>query len=127
MLAQVAISHRDGITIAAISGEVDIANVEQVAHALGELPNISDSLIVDLRELTYLDSSAVAVLHDLAARLRQRSQRLVVVSVPGTAPRRILELTALHLTAAVLDDLDAAVTTLRETPWLLSVREAGGD
>jgi anti-sigma B factor antagonist len=120
-LAHVGISHRDGITIAAISGELDIANIEQVSGALRQLPNVADNLIVDMREVTYLDSSGVAVLHDLAVRLRERSQRLVVVALAGSPPRRILELTALHLTAAMVDELEPALATLRDTPWLLAV------
>jgi hypothetical protein len=54
----------------------------------------------------------VSLLHDLAMRLRSRTQRLIVVSPPDTPPRRILELTALYLNAPIADELAEAVKQL---------------
>lgn len=82
-LAQVTLRELDGITVAAISGEVDVSNAGQVATVLTELPNLAHGLVVDLHALEYLDSTGVSLLHDLAARLRQRSQRLIVVCPPS--------------------------------------------
>ena len=65
--------------------------------------------------VTYLDSSAVSLLHDLAMRLRGRAQRLIVVSPQGTPPRRILELTALYTNAPVTDVLADAIKMLADT------------
>ena len=76
-----------GIIIAQISGEVDISNAQGIAATLTGLPNLAHGLVVNLHDVDYLDSTAIALLHELAARLRRRSQPLVVVCPPDCAPR----------------------------------------
>jgi anti-anti-sigma factor len=112
-LAHVSWHHQDGVPIATISGEVDISNIEQVTAALTDLPPHPHGVVVDLRPTTYLDSSGIALLHDLAVRLRQQSQRLVILCPPDAIPRRILELTAMSSHAPIHDELGAAIRALR--------------
>jgi anti-anti-sigma factor len=98
--------------VATISGEVDISNIDSISEAIYGLPNTEEGLLIDLTAVTYLDSSAVSLLHDLAMRLRSRAQRMIVVSPPSTPPRRILDLTALYVNAPVADTLDAGLKLL---------------
>jgi anti-anti-sigma factor len=114
-LAQVEFHDNDGVTVATIAGEIDVSNVTEIATAFSNLSGLSVGIVVDLRRLVYLDSSGIALLHDLALRLRQRGQPLVVVSPPSSPPRRVLELTALDSQALVLDDLDLAIESLRRS------------
>lgn len=114
-LASVGVTEREGARVITISGEVDISNVDRVSAAVFALPNTGDGLIVDLCDVRYLDSTAIAVLHDLAARLRQRAQKLIVVSPLGSPPRRVLELTALNVNAPIAEELAAALRLLRNT------------
>jgi anti-anti-sigma factor len=114
-LAEVTLYDRDGVTVASIRGEVDVSNAETIKSALTELPNLADGLVIDLGAVRYLDSTGISLLHDLAARLSQRSQRLIVVSPPETPPRRVLELTALHVRVPVLDELGLAIEFMRPT------------
>jgi anti-anti-sigma factor len=112
-LAHVDIQDHDGVPVAAISGEVDISNVDEVRAQLIALPNFAPGLVVDLRRVDYLDSTGVSLLHDLAGRLRERSQRLIVVCPPGSPPRRVLELTGLVTRTTVVDELAPAVQAMR--------------
>jgi stage II sporulation protein AA (anti-sigma F factor antagonist) len=112
-LARVDIQNHDGVHVAAITGEVDISNVDDVTRRLIGLPNFAPGLVVDLRLVTYMDSTGISMLHDLAGRLRERSQKLIVVCPPGSPPRRVLELTGLITRTTVVDDLAPAVQTLR--------------
>ena len=112
-LARVDIQDHDGVHVAAITGEVDISNVDDVTRRLIALPNFAAGLVVDLRLVTYMDSTGISMLHDLAGRLRERSQELIVVCPPGSPPRRVLELTGLIARTTVVDDLAPAVQTLR--------------
>jgi anti-anti-sigma factor len=112
-LARVDIQDHDGVHVAAITGEVDISNVDDVTRRLIALPNFAPGLVVDLRLVTYMDSTGISMLHDLAGRLRERSQKLIVVCPPGSPPRRVLELTGLIARTTVVDDLAPAVQTLR--------------
>jgi anti-anti-sigma factor len=114
-LADVRLYEHDGVTVASIRGEVDVSNAGAIRSALTDLPNLAQGLVVDLGEVRYLDSTGISLLHDLAARLSQRSQRLIVVCPPDTPPRRVIELTGLHVRAPVLDDLALAIESLRLT------------
>ena len=114
-LASVSSTEHDGVLVVSISGEVDISNVEVIAEVIYAQPNSEDGLVIDLSDVTYLDSSAVSLLHDLAMRLRGRAQRLIVVSPEGTPPRRILELTALHTNAPVTELLADAIRQLGDS------------
>jgi anti-anti-sigma factor len=112
-LAHVAIQDHDGVPVAAISGEVDISNVDDITRQLIALPNLAPGLVVDLRLVAYMDSTGISLLHDLAGRLRERSQQLIVVCPPGSPPRRVLELTGLITRTTVADDLAPAVQAMR--------------
>ncbi len=112
-LASVTASEHGASLVLAISGEVDISNIDGIAQAIYALPNTEDGLLIDLSDVSYLDSSAVSLLHDLAMRLRNRAQQLVVVSPPHTPPRRILDLTALYVNAPVADELESGFKLLR--------------
>jgi stage II sporulation protein AA (anti-sigma F factor antagonist) len=113
-LATVDVRDLDGIVVASISGEIDISNVDRVADKLNALPNAATGLVVDLSQAEYLDSSAISLLHDLALRLRQRSQKLVIASPHGSPPRRVLELAAVHVTSRILDGREQAIQALSE-------------
>lgn len=112
-LARVDIQDHDGVHVAAITGEVDISNVDDVGRRLTALPNFAHGLVIDLRLVSYMDSTGISLLHDLAARLRERSQQLIIVCPQGSPPRRVLELTGLITRTTVVDDLAPAVQALR--------------
>jgi stage II sporulation protein AA (anti-sigma F factor antagonist) len=98
------------VQIERLDGEIDIACVPALKERFGTLTNDLETLIVDLSSVTFLDSSGIGFLHDLDHRLRVRSQRLVVVSPPGTPPRRVLDLTAFARRVTLIDSLAAART-----------------
>lgn len=100
--------------VVSVTGEIDLSNIARVAEAIFAQPNTGDGLIVDLAGVGYLDSTAVSLLHDVAMRLRQRAQQLVVISPAGSPPRRVLELTALHVNAPLAEDLGAALALIRQ-------------
>jgi anti-anti-sigma factor len=112
-LAQISASERDGTMVVTIKGEVDISNVERVAEVIFAQPNTGDGLVVDLSKLRYIDSTAVSLLHDLAVRLRQRAQQLIVVSPSDSAPRRVLDLTALYVNAPLVEELESGLKLIR--------------
>ncbi len=112
-LAHIDMQDHDGVPVAAITGEVDISNVDDITRQLMALPNFAPGLVVDLRLVAYMDSTGISLLHDLAGRLRQRSQQLIVVCPPGSPPRRVLELTGLITRTTVVDDLGPAVQAMR--------------
>jgi anti-anti-sigma factor len=112
-LAGVVLQDRDSVTVATVTGEIDMSSVDRVAAALTDISNLAMGLVVDLRGVDYLDSSGISLLHDLAVRLRRRTQMLVIVCPTGSPPRRMLEITALVDQAVVLDELQPAIDAIR--------------
>ena len=93
--ARITSEHRpQRVTHVRVSGEIDLANVDEVRHAITRaLSDDPARVVLDLRDTTYLDSAAIAMLFRLAQRLGHRRQQLSLV-VPRDAPiRAVLELT----------------------------------
>jgi anti-anti-sigma factor len=111
-LGWIDVEDADGITIAAVGGEIDISNSHELEHKLLALPGVAPALIIDLSRVDFLDSCGLAVLHNLAERARHRSQRLVIVCWPSCLARRVIDVTGLGLRLTVVDDRDDAFAQL---------------
>jgi anti-anti-sigma factor len=84
-----------GRVIVALEGELDFSNVDAVRAALDELRAVGwQTIVVDLRELTFIDSTGLSLLleADHAAR-RQGTTLAIVDGSPAVA--RVLELVGL--------------------------------
>ena len=95
-LARVTVTEQAGIPVVRLEGEVDLSNIEEVRHAVFEPADAGHGcLVVDLTGTTYLDSTAVRLLFDLAVRLQARRRRIRLVVSDATIVRRVLILTKL--------------------------------
>ena len=70
-----------------VSGELDIATAPQLAHTLGCAQADAALVILDLRELQFMDSSGANLIEAASGRARQASDRLVVVGGPVQVER----------------------------------------
>ena len=78
---------------AALSGEIDLSTVEQVESGLRDaIQNGAGVVAVDLREVSFLDSSGLRLLLQLHKDLDGSGRRLVVVQGPRRVAR-VFELT----------------------------------
>ena len=93
-LFDVGITHRqDGSVSFTLSGELDLSTLERLETALdGGLDGNPDLVVVDLRELTFLDSSGLRVMLALHSSQQEQGGRLVLVQGPRRV-HRVLELT----------------------------------
>jgi len=79
-----------------VHGEVDLSNAQEVSSAIGNaMGQEARGLVVDLSDITYLDSAGVALLLRLAERLRARRRQLYLVVPRGSPVRRVLDFTGL--------------------------------
>jgi anti-sigma B factor antagonist len=100
------VQDREGVPVASLEGEVDIANASEVRdQLLALLSNRPPGLIVDLSNVTFFDSRGVHVMLELAERMRARNMQLRLVVPDSNMIKRVLQLT--HLDSVV--PLDAAV------------------
>jgi anti-anti-sigma factor len=105
------------VPVARISGEIDLANSPRLRNDILALAVADvEGLVVDLAEVSYLDSSGVKVLFQLARDLRQHDQTLLVTVPVGSPLRRVLKITRFHEVAPICDDLDAAFNFVAQAP-----------
>jgi len=97
-----------GVTIVRLAGELDLYNAHLVRDVLlaagAENP---DRLVVDLGEVTFIDSTALGVL--IEARKALENRRAFLLARPGLETRRALEVSGLDRHFTVLDSLDDAL------------------
>jgi anti-anti-sigma factor len=86
--------------LASLSGEIDLSTVEEAGERLREAVEGSDgTLAVDLREVSFLDSSGLRLLLQLNQEITDSGRRMVVVQ----GPRRVARVFELTGAASELD------------------------
>jgi len=99
------LSLRDGGADAAwvrVVGELDIATAPRLAQTLRSAELCARRLVLDLRELAFIDCCGVQVIVNASVRARQGGGRLVIVRGPSPVDR-VFVLTG---TAAALEIID---------------------
>ena len=103
------VSERDGYSVLAVSGEVDVATVPRLREQLhGLVAEGNIRIIVDLDGVDFLDSTGLGVLVGALKRVRSNDGELVLVC---TQPRirKVFEVTGLTKVFALYDSVDEAV------------------
>ena len=95
-LARVEGERQGTLCLVRVHGEIDLSNAHEVSAAIGTaMGQEARRLVVDLSDITYLDSAGVALLLRLAERLRTRRRQLQLVVPRGSPVRRVLDYTGL--------------------------------
>ena len=93
-------------------GEVDVASSRDLAARLGELAGQSGDAVLDLTEVTLLDSVGLGVVLKAVGRFQRQGKRLVLVAPPGGRPRDLLAFAGVEGRVDVADDRESAVAAL---------------
>jgi anti-anti-sigma factor len=105
----------DDVVIASLSGEIDLANARAIGSLIaGAVSNDAVGVVLDLSDTSYLDSSGVHLIFDLAERLSGRQQRLALVVPEGSRIRRVLDLVNVQAAVPVELTAEAAAAAARE-------------
>jgi RND superfamily putative drug exporter len=84
----VAIERHDGLAQIALAGELDLSSVDRFAAGLAEIEaERPDVLEIDLRALTFMDSTGLAQLFAANRRAREQGRRVVILKGPGPIDR----------------------------------------
>jgi anti-sigma B factor antagonist len=98
------VSSEDGVRVVAVSGELDLDTMGELNAALAADNGVATT-VVDLRGLTFIDSTGVSGLMAAARRARDAGGRLVCV--PGSAQiQRVFELTGVDTVIEWVDGPD---------------------
>ncbi len=109
-LARVVVENDESPPIATVIGEIDLSNAEELEERLGSLADSgSAGLVVDLSEVSYLDSAGVRLIFRLSETLSSRSGRLCVVVGPDSPLRRVLVLSRADAVVAMSDSREGAL------------------
>jgi anti-sigma B factor antagonist len=70
-----------------VTGELDIATAPQLAQMLGRAEERCQRVVLDLRQVAFMDSSGVRVILDANLRANAAGRRLVLVRGPSHVDR----------------------------------------
>jgi anti-sigma B factor antagonist len=74
----------NGAAVLVLAGELDLYRVPEIEEAVAQASEFEQTLTVDLRLVTFLDSTALAILLEATRRRRARGSDLVVLVGPRT-------------------------------------------
>ncbi len=110
----VAMEERDGLVVVSLSGELDIYTVPGFRRDMGTVDPVSTRIVVDLSDVTLLDSSGLGALVSMLNRSHGGEGDLALVC-PQRHLRRVFEVTGLREAFIFGDDVDSAIRALDST------------
>lgn len=85
-----------------VAGELDLANTPELTRALRDAQLYARMVVLDLRKVTFIESSGVHVILDAAANVQPGNGRLIVVRGPAPVDRA-LTLTSVSSQVLIVD------------------------
>jgi anti-sigma B factor antagonist len=108
-LASLRLEVQGPVTCAEVCGDVDMSNAADLRHELSSMtPNDALGLVLDLREVSYLDSAGIHLLHNLREDLRAGGQKLRLVISEDSAVNHTLRLAGIDWGEEIAETVDAA-------------------
>lgn len=108
-LADLEIEPWNSIVYAKLSGEIDMSNASGLRVSLSEMtPNEAHGLVLDLSEVSYLDSTGIHLIHHLRVDLRARGQKLALVIPSGSPVNDTLRLAGLDWAHNIAETVEEA-------------------
>jgi anti-sigma B factor antagonist len=111
-LRLVIVRQTDNVCLVRALGEIDLATVRDLDLVLTQVQ--SDSLVLDLWDVTYIDSIGIGVLLSASRRARHNRRGFAVVAEPNGPVGRVFDLTG--VTAALSVCASRALATSMLAP-----------
>lgn len=101
---------KEGSNIIRIDGEVIFENSNKIKEKAKNIIKENDiqSLIIDLTDTTYLDSSGIGAILSLFKFMRDRSGKLLITN-PNDKVKRVFEVTKLNQILDIYADIEKAI------------------
>jgi anti-anti-sigma factor len=111
-LARLSFETDGDVELARVAGEIDASNVDHLSEELlAKVSNDIRALVLDLTDISYIDSYGISLIFDAAARLRNRRQQLRLVVPPGSFVGEVLSAVSMEesvpIDPALSDALEA--------------------
>lgn len=108
------VERRGGVPVVRLYGEVDLGTIPRVEEAFAEAVALKDGipgLVLDLSEVTFMDSTGISALVGQRKGLGGGELWLVL---GGGGARRTMEIAGIDSVFRIVPDLEAAVREARE-------------
>ncbi|MGH9405846.1 MAG: STAS domain-containing protein [Terriglobia bacterium] len=107
-MMRTAIRERPGTTIVDVTGDIDMGTSPSLRKTLLESLKKIPRLVVNLREVQYVDSSGIASLVEVLKEARDKNKRLILLGL-NPAVREALRLTRLNTIFEILETEEEAL------------------
>jgi anti-sigma B factor antagonist len=97
------VKQEDGRADVALRGELDLATLPIAERAVEKVDGAATTLVLDLRKLTFIDSSGLRLILTTAEKWGGDSRRLFIVRGPAQV-ERVFELTGAGARLNVIED-----------------------
>jgi anti-anti-sigma factor len=106
-LLEIEVEHDGGATVVRVAGELDLSETTSFEGKMLEVEQGQPPiLVIDLRELRFMDSSGLRMILEADARARREARRLVVVQGPEPV-HRVFLIALLDKRLEFVEDLEA--------------------
>ena len=113
-LADVSVEREDKTVVAVVTGEVDMSNAASVRQQIAEsVTPDDDALLIDLSDLSFIDSAGLHALIELGTVLGERRQQLLLCIPHGSPIARAIEIIGLPRAISVHSDRGEAMEFAR--------------
>jgi anti-sigma B factor antagonist len=113
-MADVRIEREEKTVVVVLTGEVDMSNAASVRLEIAEsVTPGDDALLVDLSELSFIDSAGLHMLIELATVVDERRQRFLLCVPHGSTIERAIEIIGLPRAVSVHTDRAEAIEVAR--------------
>lgn len=113
-MAEVRFDREDETVVALLTGEIDMSNATSVRQQIaGSVTPDDDALIVDLSQLSFIDSAGLHSMIELGTVLDERRQQLLLCLPPDSTIRRAIEIIGLPQAVSVYSDRGEAMDAVR--------------
>jgi anti-anti-sigma factor len=101
---QIAVSDNEGVRMLRLKGELDMSGIERFERVLAAKPEPGvQTFVLDMRGLTFIDSSGLRALIMADQRVRSAGGRFVVVRGPARV-NEVLEVTGVAREIELVDE-----------------------
>ena len=113
-MADVRFEREDETVVAVVTGEIDMSNATTVRQEIAEsVTPDDDAVVIDLSELSFIDSAGLHSLIELGTVLDERRQKLLLCLPPGSTIRRAIEIIGLPHAVSVYSERSEAMEAVR--------------
>ena len=113
-MADVRFEREDETLVAVVTGEIDMSNATTVRQQIAEsVTPDDDAVVIDLSELSFIDSAGLHAMIELGTVLDERRQQLLLCLPPGSTIRRAIEIIGLPHAVSVYSDRSEAMEAVR--------------